>query len=399
MKASLRIQLGSDGQTPYLPLSEIAPLVRREVSIAPDADYTELGVRSFHKGTFHRRTLKGAEFTWQGLYRINQGDLVFSNIMAWEGAVAMAGAADDGCIGNHRMLTCACNSERVNPAFLAHYFKTPEGMAKLVGASTGTVARNRTLTAAALGRLEVPVPPIELQNRLVQHLDALAEKTRQVEAHLDAVERNAEHLLALRFRDAIAHAPLRAMAEVAPLARREVTIDPEKSYTELGVRSFYKGAFHRRTVPGSDFSWQGLYRIQAGDLIFSNIMAWEQAIAIAQSEDDGCVGNHRMLTCEANAELVMPGFLWYYFTTEEGFAKIYAASPGTAARNRTMTAPALMAIEVPTPPLAAQQSFDRLQADVATLKTRHSAIRQANAALLPATLERVFGAAHTDACR
>lgn len=270
MKVPLKIQLGANSETPYLPLSEVAPLVRREVTIDPDADYTELGVRSFHKGTFHRRTLKGAEFTWQGLYRINEGDLVFSNIMAWEGAVAMAVPADDGCIGNHRMLTCTCDPARMNPAFLAHYFKTPEGMSKLVGASTGTVARNRTLTATALGRMEVPVPPINLQDRLVHHLDALAEKTRQLETHLAAVERDAEHLLALRFRDAIADAPLRPMSEVAPLVRREVAIDPEKCYTELGVRSFYKGAFHRRTVPGSDFSWQDLYRAQIGDLIFSN---------------------------------------------------------------------------------------------------------------------------------
>jgi len=194
----------------------------------------------------------------------------------------------------------------------------------------------------------------------------------------------------LRFRDVIADVPLRPLAEVAPLVRREVSIDPERSYTELGVRSFYKGTFHRRTVPGSDFSWQDLYQVKTGDLVFSNIMAWEKAIAIAATEDDGCVGNHRMLTCEARTDTAVPGFLWFYFTTEEGFAKIYAASPGTAARNRTMTAPALMAIEVPVPALAAQQTFDRLQADVATLKARHAIIRQANAALIPATLERIF---------
>jgi hypothetical protein len=169
-----------------------------------------------------------------------------------------------------------------------------------------------------------------------------------------------------------------------------VSIDPEKIYTELGVRSFYKGTFHRRTVPGADFSWQDLYRVRTGDLVFSNIMAWEKAIAVASAEDDGCVGNHRMLTCEVRPDVAIPGFLWFYFTTEEGFVKIYAASPGTAARNRTMTAPALMAIDVPVPPLATQQTFDRLQASVATLKARHAAIRQANAALLPGALERLF---------
>lgn len=59
-------------------------------------------------------------------------------------------------------------------------------------------------------------------------------------------------------------------------------------------------------------------------------------------------------------------------------------------RNRTLGLDMLMAIDVPVPPLAVQQTFDRLQAEVAALKARHTAIRQANAALTPATLERVF---------
>ncbi len=62
----------------------------------------------------------------------------------------------------------------------------------------------------------------------------------------------------------------------------------------------------------------------------------------------------------------------------------------TAARNRTITAAALMAIDVPVQPLGAQQDSNRLQADVVALKAKHAAIREANAALLPATLERIF---------
>lgn len=383
---------------PKVALADIAPIVRRAVEIQLDQAYPELGIRSFGKGTFHKPPLSGSEVGTKRLFRIEPGDLVFSNVFAWEGAIAVASPADAGRFGSHRFITCVVDSNRANATYLKLYLTTsPDGRAQVLQASPGGAGRNRTLGVEKMGQIHVPLPPLAEQQAIVARLDSLAEKTRQVEAHLDAVERDAEHLLALRFRDAIADAPMRPMAEVAPLVRRDVVIDPERSYTELGVRSFYKGAFHRRTVPGSDFSWQDLYRVQAGDLIFSNIMAWEQAIAIAQPEDDGCVGNHRMLTCEANVDIAVPGFLWYYFTTEEGFAKIYAASPGTAARNRTMTAPALMAIEVPMPSLAVQHTFDRLQAEIAALKAKHTAIRQANAALLPATLERVFGVEPTGA--
>ncbi len=49
-----------------------------------------------------------------------------------------------------------------------------------------------------------------------------------------------------------------------------------------------------------------------------------------------------------------------------------------------------MAVQVPVPSVAVQVTFDRLQSDVTALKVEHSAIRQGNAALMPATLERVF---------
>ena len=91
-------------------------------------------------------------------------------------------------------------------------------------------------------------------------------------------------------------------------------------------------------------------------------MAWEKAIALASEEHHLCVGNHRMLTCEARQEISRSSYLHYYFSTEEGFAKVYGASSGTAARNRTLTADSLMKIQVPVPPLNAQKQFVELKA-------------------------------------
>ena len=166
--------------------------------------------------------------------------------------------------------------------------------------------------------------------------------------------------------------------------------DDATEYQFAGTYSYGRGIFVGDRKIGGSFGLPKVQRIRANDFVYCKIMAWEQAIAIAKPEDESCVGNHQMLACEANPKCAAPGFIWYYFTTPDGFDKIYAASPGTAARNRTMTAPALMTIEVPMPPLATQQTFDRLQIEVAALKTKHAAIRKANAALLPATLERVF---------
>ncbi len=127
--------------------------------------------------------------------------------------------------------TYSSNSTRACAEYLKFYLTaSEEGKEQVRPASPGGAGRNRTLGVEKLGHIEIPLPPIETQRTVIARIDALTRKTRQVEAHLDAVERDAAHLLALRFRDAIAEAPLRPMAKVAPLVRR--------------------------TIPGTDFSWQ-----------------------------------------------------------------------------------------------------------------------------------------------
>jgi hypothetical protein len=197
-------------------------------------------------------------------------------------------------------------------------------------------------------------------------------------------------MLASAFRKLSCDAPRHPMGYVAPLVRRPVEIDPGETYTEIGVRSFYKGIFHRRTVAGSEFTWQKLYRIAAGDLVFSNLMAWEQAIALATAADNGCVGNHRMLTCEADRAKCLPMFLWYYFRTPEGLAQVVAASPGSIARNKTLSAELLPNISVPVPSLDAQEWFGALHTKARTVEVGRAEVDGTLNALIPSLLHSAF---------
>ena len=267
-------------QWPLLPLGEVAPIVRRPVKLDRAAKYREIGARSFGRGLFEKPEFDGAAATWEKPVLIAKGDLVFSNIKAWEGAISWATEVHDGCIASHRYITCVPHAHMAVPEFLARYLLSHDGLAHVGQASRGSADRNRTLSLTDLATIPVPVPPMEVQRRIVQHLELLAEKTRQLEVHLDAVERHAEHLLALCFRDAIAHAPLQPMSDLAPLIRREQPINLNGSYPELGIRSFRNGTFHKPPLSGSEVGTKRLYRIEPGDLLFSNVFAWEGAIEL-----------------------------------------------------------------------------------------------------------------------
>lgn len=404
MRDRLNLSIAQHGSVTYLPLREVASLVRREVVVDPEETYTEIGVRSFNKGTFHRRTVKGAEFTWQGLYRINQDDLIFSNIMAWEGAVALARPEDDGCLGNHRMLTCVCDPKKASARFLAYYFQSAEGRAKLVAASTGSIARNRTLTASALEQLEVPVPPLPMQVALANRLHLIEQKTAVLIAQLDAIEADSLKLLttiatrcdlndAERERRGWRRAAIRDFAalELAPQS-----VDASLEYPNIGILSYAKGLFAKPPISGRTTSAKTLYQIREGQFIYSRLFAFEGAYALVPAKFDGYFVSNEFPTFRVDPTLASSKFLMSLFLTESDWHSLRASTKGVGDRRLRIQPENLLARVVWLPPLHEMAHIDRLFDLHFELKAKHASIREANSALVPAMLERIFESGRGD---
>lgn len=376
---------------PKVALGSLLRQLDRAEAVTPEGQYRLLGVRLEGNGAFLREVVSGIETSAAKLNRVKTGDFIYSRLFAWRGAFGVIGADLDGCYVSNEFPIFRANEERINSSFLNRWFQLPAVWRLVEEDCTGSTptTRNR-FKEKFFFNLEIPLPPLAEQQAIVARLDALADKVRQVNEHLDAIERDSEHLLALHFQKAIKGSPLRRMAEVAPLVRREQDIALDGSYPELGIRCFGKGTFHKTPLSGAEVGIKRLFRIEEGDLLFSNVFAWEGGIAIAQKEDAGRLGSHRFISCVANKNIVSAKFLRYFFLTEIGLEKIGEASPGGAGRNRTLGIEKLMALEVPVPPIASQQVFEVLQAKVDELKARHATIREANQALVPAMLERIF---------
>ena len=159
----------------YLYMSEVAPLVRRSIKVETTNTYPELGIRSFGKGTFHKPALTGKELGSKRIFRIEEGDLLFNIVFAWEGAVAVARPKDHGRVGSHRFLTCIPKKGIATSPFLCFHFLTERGLHDLGNASPGGAGRNRTLGLKALDKIKVPVPSYQKQ----LWFSALWEKTNQ----------------------------------------------------------------------------------------------------------------------------------------------------------------------------------------------------------------------------
>lgn len=186
-----------------------------------------------------------------------------------------------------------------------------------------------------------------------------------------------------------------ALGEVAPLVRRPIAVVADETYGEIGIRSHGKGVFHKPFVQGYELGEKRIFRIEAGDLLFNIIFAWEGAVAVASSDDADKVGSHRFLTCVCDAKRADARFLNLFFRTEAGLRQLRAASPGGAGRNRTLSLNGLAQLRVPLPTLAEQRRIvNRLDGAADRIAKRAAAAKKVEVelgAMLQVAFRRLAG--------
>jgi type I restriction enzyme S subunit len=247
---------------PMVPLGEVLQLQRRWVTVQPTETYTEIGVRCFGKGIFHKAPVSGSSLGNKRVLEIRPGDLVFNNVFGWEGAVAVAGTAEIGKIGSHRFITYTVDSGRSTAAYLGYFFRSKPGLERLRKVSPGSAGRNRTLNLDQFIVQQVPLPPLEEQRRLVAQIEELAAKVGAAHAIQQSIREDSRRLLLSAYKRITEGVSNHPMCEVAPLVRRPVDIEPAGLYHELGIRSFGKGTFHKPAIAGAALGSKRVYLIQ-----------------------------------------------------------------------------------------------------------------------------------------
>lgn len=370
-------------------LAEVAePQVRPE-PVVPDAEYRQLGVRLRGEGAYERETIMGKETKYPVLYRMEEEDIVVSKIWARKGSVGVVSEELAGTYGSPEFPTYRVKKDQLEPAFFAWLCKWPKFWDKCEVVSRGATSKSRLKPSRFL-EIEVPLPDPPEQRRIVQRLDAVANRVREVQRLHEKLDRERDELLFSLVDDMKQRATWEPLQKVAPITRRPVTVEAGKEYPELGIRSFGKGTFHKPPLPAEEVGTKRLFWIKPGDLMFSNVFAWEGAIAVAKPEDEGRCGSHRFISCLCDSHRISAEFLCTYFLTNEGLAKIRAASPGAAGRNKTLGVGKLEAIPVPVPDRRDLDTFNRVYRHTMEARRQQGLIAQELETLLPATLDMAF---------
>jgi len=374
---------------PLVPLGEVLTHYREYIDRPEPRQYPKLSVRLYGKGVVLDTPADGSSLKMQRHQVAKAGQVILSEIWGKKGAIGFVPEEGDGALcTSHFFLFDVCR-DRVEPGWLHSVFHANYLADQLDSQAFGTTGyaavRPKALLAAT-----IPLPPLEEQRRIVARIDRLAAKIDEANLLSRQCDLITDSLLLAAYHKIAEAAPRKPLGEVAPLIRRPAAIDTFSEYPQVSVRSFGRGTFHNPPLQGSEITWQKPYLVHAGDILVSNIKAWEGAIAVAGPDDDGRYGSHRYLTFVPVAGVATARFLCFHLLSSEGLFYVGEASAGSADRNRTLSAKKMLEIPVPVPPFEQQQRFDALFARVTTACAVRTQATAARDAMLPSILDRAF---------
>lgn len=169
---------------PLVPLGEVLELRSDEVDVEASGEYDIAGVYGFGRGVFARGPIPGSETSYRRLNRLHAEYLVMSRLKAFEGAVAVVSRSFDGWFVSQEFPTFAPDESQVLASYLGHLCRWPRFWDLLRSQSKGVGARRERVHSEQLLTIEIPLPDLDEQRRVVARLDSLLGQVEAVRSVL-----------------------------------------------------------------------------------------------------------------------------------------------------------------------------------------------------------------------
>jgi type I restriction enzyme S subunit len=370
------------------------------IPVTPDPlkEYVSIGVRSFGKGIFHYESVPGDKLGKLRFFRVNPERLVISNIKGWEGAIAISSQADAGTIASNRFLIYDGMNGAIDLSWVRWFFLSEQGIELIQRASPGSADRNRTLAVKRFEELVIPLPPLEEQRRIASRLTTASDLC----ARVLSLSGRADDF-AFAFASACASARHLSdgeklnrgwrkckLGEVLTKSDDRVAVDRGFEYPNIGIYSFGRGVFSKPPIDGASTSAASLWRIRAGQFIYSRLFAFEGAYATVPERFDGYHVSNEFPSFDTDPHALDARWLAAYLRTPAQWEDLASTSVGLGVRRQRVPVESLLGHEVMLPPLPEQRKMIRAIEQVDAVRERNAGSASRVVAVVPALLNQTF---------
>jgi type I restriction enzyme S subunit len=336
------------------------------------------------------------------LYRIRSRQIVYSRLKSFEGAFAIVPDEADGFFVSNEFPSFDTDERRADYRYLGWYLRRPATWLALSGEGRGIGARRERLHPDEFLAHQLALPPLDVQRRIVERLDAVEAKQRQVNRIRQEAQAEVRVLIA---RALAAIVDRYASRETCPLGD---LVDAVGGGTPTrNIPAFWDGAIpwvtpkDMKALIISDaqqrITQEGLNASPAKLLPQNAVLVVVRGMILARFVPIALLSVPATINQDMKALIARPPlsseFLlaWLIANERTLFERVGKSTHDT----RKLESENLLSLPVPTLTSAEQagfvDSFQGLRARISALEQRMAAVAAEGEQILPALLAEAFG--------
>ncbi len=380
-----------------LKLATVLTPVSRLEKIDTAKEYKLLGIRLEGAGPFHRETKLGSLIAATTLAKVQKGDFIYSRLFAWRGAFGVIPEDLDGCYVSGEFPTFLHDKDKIDNKFLRLWFCLPDTIKAVEANCSGStpLTRNRFKEQFFLN-MEIPLPPLSEQKRIVARIEELATKVEEARGLRKTAVEEAEALISSG-NDTV----FKKKKHWTEVRVGDFCEQPQYGYTAsaisepmgpkfLRITDIQNGHVDWDTVPFCQCSNPQQYLLRDGDIVFARTGATTGKSFLIKGCPDAVFASY--LIRLRVKQMVTPDYLYRYFQTPSYWSQITEQKKGTGQPN--VNGQKLANIQVPIPPSEEQRRIvsylDNLQSKIDELKKLQAETQKELNALMPSILDKAF---------
>ncbi|MGI8553563.1 MAG: restriction endonuclease subunit S [Dehalococcoidia bacterium] len=392
---------------PLVRLGEVLTRAEEWVQIQPEQRYQQVTVRLWGKGVVRRAEVSGAEIAAQRQLIVRPQQFILSRIDARNGALGLVPDSLDGAVVSNDFPVFALNTSRIIPSFLDWMSKTRSFVDLCKAASEGTTNRVRLQEERFLS-MEIPLPPLPAQQRIVARIEELAAKIEEARGLRQEAMGEIEAVLALEEfevwpSDSLEGAP--RLAEVTSyLSRGRQSLQGDSDHYLIKTQHVQMGSYLRSNLTLAPDIAARVRRdatARQGDILIACSAAGCLGRVAQYMETNQLASTDtHVAIARPNPNVVTPSYLYAYLRGAQGQVQLRSRERGDWTREKIgfrlieLNLADLQRVPVPVPSLLEQQRIvgylDGLQAKFDAVKRLQAETAAELEAMLPAALDRAF---------
>lgn len=278
------------------------------------------------------------------------------------------------------------SNDLCDPKFLYHLLQTQKDNL-LVPLMLGTA--NVSLKERDIAGVNLALPPIDEQRRIVARIEELAAKVHEAR-YIRSASLAAAHSLVASTHAALSPSRLEPLSNFFDLDEEPVSIGIGTSYPQAGVRGFGGGLFSKPPVIGGNTTYRAFNRLYSGALVMSQVKGWEGAIAVTPPSLEGYFVSPEYRTFRCKPNRCLPEYLAALVPTEFFWGRLKDATRGVGARRERTRPEQFLAIPFSFPPIEKQETAIRMFKCVDAVKALQAETAAELDAMMPAILDKAF---------